>query len=131
LGRRFGKNIARRLIQKFENYRLPDGLSAGDICSIESGSGGFGIVKILDLEPGTVHIRLYKEKFASKPDLIDATGLSLGTVHDEDGFGIGHLPLSARNFAHWEPMIIGHEEISPEELEGYNLWKESGGGVWG
>jgi hypothetical protein len=57
--------------------------------------------------------------------------LSLGTVHDEDGFGIGHLPLSARNFAHWEPMIIGHEEVSPEELEGYNLWKESGGGVWG
>jgi hypothetical protein len=95
LGRRFGKNIARRLIQKFENYRLPDGLSAGDICSIESGSGGFGIVKILALEPGTVHIRLYKEKFASRPNLIDATG------------------------------------VSPEELEGYNLWKESGGGVWG
>ena len=131
MGRRFGKNIARRLIQKFENYRLPDGLSEGDICSIESGSGGFGIVKILALEPGTVHIRLYKEKFATRPDCIDATGLSLGTIHGGDGFGIGHLPLSARNFAQWEPMIIGHEEVSPEELEGYNLWKESGGGVWG
>jgi hypothetical protein len=118
-------------MQRFENYRLPDGLSAGDICSIESGSGGFCIVKILTLEPGTVHIRLYKEKFASRPDLIDVTDLSLGTVHDEDGFGIGHLPLSARNFAQWEPMIIGHEEVSPEELEGYNYWKESGGGVWG
>ena len=92
-------------MQRFENYRLPDGLSAGDICSIENGSGGFGIVKILALEPGAVHIRLYKEKFASRPDFIDATGLSLGTVHDEDGFGIGHLPLSARNFAQWEPMI--------------------------
>ena len=73
-------------MQRFEDYRLPDGLSAGDICSIESGSGGFGIVKILALEPGTVHIRLYKEKFASRPDLIGATGLFLGTVHDEDGF---------------------------------------------
>jgi hypothetical protein len=85
LGRRFGKNIARRLIQKFENYRLPDGLSAGDICLIESGFGGFGIVKILALEPSTVHIRLYKEKFATRPDCIDATGLSLGTIKESGG----------------------------------------------
>jgi len=77
-----------------------------------------------------VHIRLYKEKFASRPDCIDATGLSLGTINDEHGFGIGHLPLSARNFARWEPVIIAHEGVSSEELEGYNLWKESGGGVW-
>jgi hypothetical protein len=106
-------------------------LSAGDICSIESGEGVFAIAKILALEPGIVHIRLYKEKFASRPDCIDATGLSLGTINDEDGFGIGHLPLSARNFARWEPIIIAHEGVSSEELEGYSLWKESGGGVWG
>ena len=69
-------------------------------------------------------------KHICRRDTIDATDLSLGTINDEHGFGIGHLPLSARNFARWEPVIIAHEGVSSEELEGYNLWKESGGGVW-
>lgn len=129
--KRLGKNVARRLRRRFENYRLPESLSPGHICSIESGEGRFAVAKILALEPGIVHVRLYKEKFDSRPNCIDDLGLSLGTVNDTDGVGIGHLPLSARNFASWEPIIITQAGGSEEELEGYNLWKESGGGVWG
>ena len=56
----------RRLMQKFENYRLPDGLSVCDICLIESGKGGFAVAKILALEPGIAHIRLYWERLPTK-----------------------------------------------------------------
>jgi hypothetical protein len=44
---------------------------------------------------------------------------------------MGHLPLRLATFLDSEPMFLTHAEVQPEELEGYNLWKESsGGGVW-
>ena len=73
---------------------------------------------------------VYKEKFKWRPDRADTTHLSLGTIHDSDGFGVGHLPLLEGEFGLWEPVIIRREEVSVEELDGYDIWKESRGGVW-
>jgi len=44
---------------------------------------------------------------------------------------MGHLPLRLITFMESDPIFLTHAELKPEELEGYNLWKETAdGGVW-
>jgi hypothetical protein len=103
---------------------------AGGLYSVESGDGRYGVAKVLVLEPGVVHVRVYAEKFPSRPTGLDETKLTLGTIHDKDGFGIGHLPLQPAGFAAWEPALIKIVPVGADELDGYEEWKRSGGGVW-
>jgi hypothetical protein len=108
----------------------PSELFEGGYYSIIDGDT-FSIAKVLKLEPEIVHVRIYKQHFPQRPRSIDPAALTLGTIHDKDGFGMGHLPLRLATFMDSEPMFLTHAQVTPEELEGYNLWKESsGGGVW-
>ena len=91
---------------------------------------GFNIVKILAVDSAAIHVRVYKQHYDSRPDKVDPHSLTLGTIDDKDGFGMGHLPLSQREFVSWEPVFIHQAAILPEELEGYRLWKKHNGGVW-
>lgn len=68
-------------------------LEAGDVYSVTTGDGDFAVVKILVYEDGIAHIRLYKNKFVERPTNIDVTTLSLGSIGDAEGFGIGHLAI--------------------------------------
>jgi hypothetical protein len=54
----------------------------------------------------------------------------LGTIYDADGFGMGHLPLSRKEFRSWQPVFITRTSLSKEELEGYEIGKQLGGGIW-
>lgn len=108
----------------------PSELFEGAYYSIIDGET-FCIAKVLKLDPEIVHVRIYKEHFQQRPRSIDPAALTLGTIHDKDGFGMGHLPLRLATFINSEPIFLTHAELTPEELEGYNLWKESAdGGVW-
>lgn len=90
----------------------------------------FGIAKVLKLEPDKVHIRVYKQRFRSRPRSVDPGRLTLGTIHDTDGIGAGHVPLHLRTFMRWRPVFLTYTEVKPDELEGYNVWKDCNGGVW-
>jgi hypothetical protein len=57
--------------------------------------------------------------------------LTLGSIHDADGFGVGHLPVTAATFSSWLPMLITRTAVTQEELEGYEEWKKSKGGAFG
>jgi hypothetical protein len=106
----------------------------GDLCSVRSGDDRFGVVKILKLEEGVVHVRVYAKTYEGRPLDVADDELRLGTVHDEE-FGLGHLPLDAAAFEKWEPEVIRNTTLEPEELEGYQIWREAedegSGGVWG
>jgi hypothetical protein len=91
-------------------------------------SEGFSIAKVLKLEPEIVHVRIYRQYFQQRPRAIDLGALTLGTIHDRDRLGIGHLPLRLATFIDHEPMFLTHTEVLPNELEGYNLWKETSDG---
>ena len=104
-------------------------LFEGGYYSIADGET-FSIAKLLKLEEDIVHVRIYKQHFSQRPRSIDPTLLTLGKVTDEDGFGMGHLPLRLGAFKARKPMFVTYSEVKPEELEGYELWKESSGGVW-
>ncbi|PYV85218.1 MAG: hypothetical protein DMG93_02135 [Acidobacteria bacterium] len=58
----------------------------------------YRVVKILAQDAKVVHIRVYKNTFFERPTDVDLSTLSLGTVHDPDGFGIGHIQFRELNF---------------------------------
>src|SRR5258708_15230761 len=90
----------------------------------------YGVLKVLKVEEDIVHVRIYKNRFAEVPGQIDPSTLTLGTIHDADGFGIGHTPIKLEAFLAWHPRFLQHSLVEPDELEGYEEWKECGGGVW-
>jgi len=109
--------------------RAVDEWRVGGLYSTDDGKGQFSVVKILVLEPDAVHVRIYQQKFWSRPTSIDPTLLTLGKLGDKE-FSIGHLPLSRKTFASWEPVFISQQSVSEHELEGYKTWKEAKGGLF-
>jgi hypothetical protein len=107
----------------------PENWHAGGLYSTSNGKGEYSVVKILVLDPDVVHVRVYKQKFSSRPTSVDPGSLTLGKLEDKD-FSIGHLPLSRKTFASWDPVFIGQQSVSTSELEGYKIWKEANGGVF-
>jgi hypothetical protein len=97
----------------------------GDIYSVDDGDGKIGIVKVLVVEPGIIHLRVYRNKFDSRPINIDTKELSLGRLGEGGGFGIGHMPLDIEGFKDWKPELLTNEKVQDNELDGYNIWKES------
>jgi len=76
----------------------------------------FSIAKVLKLEPEIVHVRIYKQHFQQRPRSIDPAALTLGTIHDKDGFGMGHLPLRVTTFLSNDPRFLTHAEVTAQEL---------------
>ena len=105
----------------------PSELFEGAYYSIIDGET-FSIAKVLKLEPEIVHVRIYKQHFQQRPRAIDPATITLGTIHDKDGFGMGHLPLRLLTFMDREPIFLTHAQVLPNELNGYNLWKETADG---
>ena len=95
----------------------------GNLCAVEWNEGDFRAVKILAMEDGFVHVRLYADKFVERPFQVDPAQLELGMSHKS--FGIPHLPVSAEDFVGWLPGVIGHEAVQPEELAAYELWRQN------
>jgi hypothetical protein len=97
-------------------------MRAGDLCAVEWDEGDYRAVKILAIEDGIVHVRLYADKFVERPFQVDPAQLDLGMIHKS--LGIAHLPVSAEDFAAWLPGVVGHEAVQSEELAEYELWRQ-------
>ena len=71
-------------------------------------------------------------QFAEHPASLDPGTLFMAGMHREPGvkLGLGHTPVSHESFAHWDIQPIQVEPTSQEELEGYEYWKEIGGGYF-
>ncbi len=105
-------------------------LKVGGLYSVDDGDGVFRVVKILVLDSSAVHIRMYANEFSTRPETVDPSSLTLGSMDDENGFGIGHLPLSREQFVKEQPVFLSQTPVTEEELEGYQMWKDGGGGVF-
>lgn len=87
--------------------------------------GSYRVEKVLAAGESNLHLRLYKNKFAKIPWDLDSSGLSLGTIHDEDGFGVGHFPLGREGFYRDEPVLLSQEAVKEEELAGLRMYMET------
>ncbi len=106
-------------------------LAPGDICSIKRDDSGYGVIKVLVVDQHLFHIRKYKNRFLERPYDVDPKRLSVGTIHDPDGFGVAHLPISATGFGSWMPARICRQDVTDDELEGYHCWlQDQEAAVW-
>lgn len=55
--------------------------------------------------------------------------LSLGSMNDPDGFGVGHIPLSRAAFGSWLPAKIRYDPVTDDELIWVTECERSGGSV--
>jgi len=117
------------LVRNRDAKTEPSAYKVGALYSITD-EKGYRIAKVLVIEDDVIHVRVYKQAFSERPATIDPSNLTLGTIHDADGFGMGHLPINPRKFDSWRPAFLMDTTLAEDELEGYREWKAAGGGVW-
>jgi len=104
----------------------------GDLWSVKTDDGRYGVMKVLATDEGGVHVRLYSQRFDQRPASVNPSELALAPVGQGDAtpFSIGHMPLSHHSFRGWEPELMSHGTVSEEELDGYRMWQEARGGYF-
>lgn len=112
-------------------------LSPGSLYSIRgSHEDTWQVLKVLALDEIGVHVRLYGNAFQHQPQsvapaLLDTApfvSLAPEDIEQEWPLSVGHLPLLAATFYNMRPVYITHDDVTAEELEEYNDWREAGGG---
>lgn len=112
------------VIAACSSIRKRPSLKTGDICTVQEGNGWFGVVKVLKIDADRIHVKMYQNKFYSRPEMIDPASLLMGDVaYDESGITMAHLPYQKPEFNAMKPEIEGNELVLPEELEAYRFWK--------
>jgi hypothetical protein len=93
---------------------------------------GYNVLKILKVDSGGVHVRIYSNLYSERPKSIDETKLFMaGIDRDKDTpLGMGHAPISYRSFSTWGAEFVQKSKVIEEELEGYNMWLEGNGGYF-
>ena len=99
-------------------------IKVGGLYSTGSPESGFGLVKILALDPGVVSLRIYGRRSTNRPSPADISVMKSGSPDEPKSFGIGHVPVAEAQFISWSPEFLAEEPVSEEELEGYHFWKE-------
>ena len=104
----------------------------GGIYVIPGDDGTFQALKILKLDDDGVHLRLYSNTYDSIPQSIDTSALYMAGIDREanEPLGMGHAPISKETFSHWGAIYIQESTVSEDELDGYEMWKEGGGGYF-
>jgi hypothetical protein len=105
-------------------------ISSCGLYAVKRGDGSFRVAKVLVLEDDVVHVRIYAESFEKRPLSVDFSILTLGSVFTGK-FGMGHLPLRLESFLSWEPTFLAWSNLAENELDGYRMWRDAGGGVFG
>lgn len=123
---------APKLSRRGRQARLGFEPAAGQLLSVLTDDGRYGLMKLLAVDRGGVHARLYVQRFGTRPSVADVGELALaafGPGHDNP-FSIGHMPISYRSFAGWEPLPVGEQPVTEAELDGYRTWQEASGGYF-
>lgn len=107
-------------------------LAEGGLYSHLDEDGRYGVLKVLKIDDGGVHLRLYSNRFAEHPSSVDESKLFMAGVNEQppQPLGMGHIPVSRRSFSTWKIRLIQMSSVSDEELDGYRMWEEAQGGYF-
>jgi hypothetical protein len=90
-----------------------DDLAVGGLYLFLNDDGSYDVSKVLAVDEFAVHVRLYSDKFETKPKDLNSADLK---------FLIGHAPMAKEGFLEGQPELLKVEKVSEEELEGYNYY---------
>lgn len=104
----------------------------GGLYYTPSDKGGYSILKILKIDDQGVHVRIYSNKYIEPPKKIDESTLYMAgrDRKPEESLGMGHLPISKKNFNGWKAKFIQQSTVKDEELDGYKMWLDAEGGYF-
>ena len=104
-------------------------LKEGGIYSFKNDNGTCSVLKILKVEGGGLHIRIYSNQFDSPPTQVDESTLHIaGLNHKPDEIlGQADLPLLKKSFDNYKATFVQQSTVTDAELEGYKTWKKAGG----
>lgn len=107
-------------------------LIEGGIYSTPQEGGKYTVLKILKVDEVGVHVRTYSNVYTEHPKRIDESTLYMAGMHKKpnEPLGMGHAPISKKSFSTWRIMFVQQSSVAESELEGYNMWKEAGGGYF-
>ena len=117
------------MLDAFRQILEHDQLMEGTLYTVWT-SGAYRVVKLLKVDAGGVHIRLYAGGHAQRPQQVEPAMLTLSGA-DEKHRSMGHLPFTRRSFLAMGPRLLTVQPVQEEELEGYRLWAEAQGGYFG
>jgi hypothetical protein len=104
----------------------------GGFYSLQNENGSYSVLKVLKVDDGGVHVRVYSNQFPSQPAKIDENSLYMaGADHKpNETLGMGHAPLSKKSFEAWQTTFVQQSAVKENELEGYKMWLEAKGGYF-
>ena len=97
----------------------------GGLYATKNEDGTYGVMKVLVVDDFAVHLRSYANRFNELPSEIDPSVLTLGSISDGGGFGIGHFPLAKEGFWNDDPVYLKKTAVAEDELEGYRMYLEA------
>ena len=104
----------------------------GGVYSTPNEDGTYSVLKILKLDEGGVHVRLYSNVYPHHPTELDLSELYMAGMDrgPKERLGMGHVPFSRESFAAWGASHILTASVTEEELEGYYIWEEAEAGYF-
>jgi hypothetical protein len=109
----------------------PNWVEGGLYCTPNK-DGSYSVFKLLKIDDGGFHVRLYSNPFREPPKRIDESTLYMAGMDHKpnERLGMGHCPVSKKSFLSWGTAFIQTSTVSTEELEGYNMWLDAKGGYF-
>jgi hypothetical protein len=130
----------------------------GMVYSLDASGGIIRAAQVLESDGRYVHLRLYRQRFTTRPGIAQVTGLDLGRPgHYTDlrplvprlrsevifvgqgspgllldgGFGLPHLPMTSEEFDNAVPQALSISELPPEHQALVAAWRARGGTAFG
>ncbi len=105
------------------------GLKEGGIYSFKNDNGSYSVLKILKIESGGLHIRIYSNQFDAPPTQVDESTLVIAGMDHKPNqiLGQADLPILKQRFEDYKAVFVQQSTVKADELEGYKTWKAAGG----
>jgi hypothetical protein len=100
-------------------------IPVGGLYASQDSDGTWRVTKVLAVDDDAVHLRIYANKFREQPKDVDPAKLTLGSINDPGGFGIGHFPVAKEGFHADYPVFIKVVPVAEDELEGYRMYLDA------
>ena len=96
----------------------------GGIYSFREDEHTFIAGKILAVDKTTLHLRLYRNTFETRPTEDDVAHLTMGSLDDAEGVGVKHFPMGISSFLQLKPLFLAQDSVRELELHDYFQWKQ-------
>ncbi len=100
-------------------------IEIGGLYASKGRDGKYLVTKVLACDDVAVHVRIYANKYSVLPMDLDSSTLSLGSLNDKGGFGIGHAPMAKDGFWLGSPILLKVEAVRENELDGYKMYLDA------